>query len=236
MTRRSSVITLHWVVVMLILTMIKRGRVYPVGVVVVCGCRRTLGQHHAGQRPDGQTRIETFAPAAPRLSVDAPHPSHSYGALNHCCRVPIAGAAAALSGCLGDAVGDAKRRHFSWAVPLLAAHRPVRQRAASDHAKTHAQMAVISGFTTYLPKRRTVLKTGHWAMVPLLVWFVLVTPDDVLPFGPTAFQIYSILALVFVAICLLWTADYLRCGLASRPGPKLPIWARYVHQGLHKYL
>jgi len=84
--------------------------------------------------------------------------------------------------------------------------------------------------------RRTALKILHWSMVPLLIWFILVTPEDVLPFGPTAFQIHSILALIFVTLCLLWTADYLRCGLASRPGPKLPPWARKLHQFLHKAL
>ena len=97
-------------------------------------------------------------------------------------------------------------------------------------------MALIAALSRRLPGRRAALKVLHWAMVPLLVWFVLVTPDDVLPFGPTAFQIHSILALVFVTLCLLWTADYLRRGLASRPGPKLPPWARILHQVMHKAL
>ena len=87
-----------------------------------------------------------------------------------------------------------------------------------------------------LPKRRSALKLLHWAMVPLLIWFVLVTPDDVLPFGQTAFQVHSILALIFVTMCLLWTADYMRRGLASRPGPKLGPKARVIHQLLHKAL
>ena len=87
-----------------------------------------------------------------------------------------------------------------------------------------------------LPKRRSALKVLHWAMVPLLIWFVLVTPDDVLPFGQTAFQVHSILALIFVTMCLLWTADYMRRGLASRPGPKLGPKARVIHQLLHKAL
>ena len=78
----------------------------------------------------------------------------------------------------------------------------------------------------YLPKRRTALKVMHWSMVPLLIWFILVTPSDVLPFGPRAFQFHSMLGLLFVTLCLLWTADYMRRGLASRPGPKLPPWAR----------
>ena len=86
------------------------------------------------------------------------------------------------------------------------------------------------------PTRRTALKVLHWSMVPLLIWFILVTPEDVLPFGPRAFQAHSMLALVFVTLCLLWTADYLRRGLASRPGPKLRGWARPLHQWLHKAL
>lgn len=85
----------------------------------------------------------------------------------------------------------------------------------------------------FLPRRRTWLKIMHWSMLPLLVWFVLVTPEDVVPLGPTAFQIHSILALVFVSLCLMWFADTMRRGLASRPGPKLRGWARRVHRGLH---
>ncbi|MEP3688463.1 MAG: cytochrome b/b6 domain-containing protein [Sulfitobacter dubius] len=86
------------------------------------------------------------------------------------------------------------------------------------------------------PHRRSALKVLHWSMVPLLIWFILVTPADVLPFGRTAFRIHSLLGLVFVTACLLWTADYLRQGLASRPGPKLPPWARRAHQWMHKAL
>jgi len=95
---------------------------------------------------------------------------------------------------------------------------------------------MFTALKPYLPHRRTFLKVLHWLMVPLLIWFILVTPDDVVPLGPKAFQFHSILALVFVTLCLLWTADYLHKGLASRPGPKLPPWARRLHQGLHKAL
>lgn len=87
-----------------------------------------------------------------------------------------------------------------------------------------------------IPKRRTALKVLHWSVVPLLIWFLLVTPDDVLPFGPRAFQAHSILALIFVTMCLIWTADYLRRGLAGRPGPKLSPRARMMHQAMHKAL
>lgn len=85
-----------------------------------------------------------------------------------------------------------------------------------------------------LPRRRTALKWVHWTMVPLIIWFVIVTPEVALAMGGrTAFLIHSNLALFFVTLSLLWTADMLRRGLASRPGPKLPPWARRVHRGMH---
>lgn len=85
------------------------------------------------------------------------------------------------------------------------------------------------------PSRRSVLKVVHWSMVPLMIWFVLVTPELALNFGGrTAFLVHSNVALLFVTICLLWTADYWRRGLASRPGPKLTGWARVFHQAVHK--
>lgn len=87
-----------------------------------------------------------------------------------------------------------------------------------------------------LPHRRSALKWLHWSLIPLLVWFVFVTPSDVLKFGQWAFQVHSVLGLIFVSLTLLWTADYLRRGLASRPGPKLRGWARRLHPILHKTL
>ena len=88
----------------------------------------------------------------------------------------------------------------------------------------------------FLPHRRTWLKFSHALMIPLLVWFVFVTPDDVVPFGPTAFQIHSTLALIFVTISLIWVADYLRRGLAGRPGPKLGPRARVFHWWVHRII
>ncbi|KIN71582.1 cytochrome b561 [Sulfitobacter guttiformis] len=87
--------------------------------------------------------------------------------------------------------------------------------------------------TRYKPHRRKVLKWMHGLMIPLFVWFLLVTPDVVVPMGKGWFALHSNLALVFVSICLWWTADVMRRGLASRPGPKLPQWARLVHRPLH---
>lgn len=86
---------------------------------------------------------------------------------------------------------------------------------------------------TRLPARRTALKWLHWIMVPLFIWFLLVQPKDVIPFGPSAFQAHSILALIFVSLSLLWFADLMRRGLASRPGPKLKGRLRTLHRGLH---
>ena len=84
-----------------------------------------------------------------------------------------------------------------------------------------------------LPTRRTALKWLHWIMVPLFIWFLLVQPDDVTPFGPRAFQAHSMLALIFVSLSLLWFADLLRRGLASRPGPKLTGRLRILHRAMH---
>lgn len=86
------------------------------------------------------------------------------------------------------------------------------------------------------PHRRTALKWLHWSMLPLLIWFFVVQPEDVRPIGPWAFRFHSVLGLIFVSLALLWTADYLRRGLASRPGPKLPPWARLIHKVMHRVI
>lgn len=81
-----------------------------------------------------------------------------------------------------------------------------------------------------------MLKALHWVMVPLFIWFLLVKPKDVTPFGPAAFQAHSILALIFVSLSLLWLADMMRRGLASRPGPMLKGWLRPFHSWMHRIL
>ncbi|MGR3483930.1 MAG: cytochrome B [Paracoccaceae bacterium] len=83
------------------------------------------------------------------------------------------------------------------------------------------------------PHKRAVLKAVHLAIIPLFAWFVLVTPEDVLPFGRTAFLVHSNLALLFVILSLGWFAWYLRAGLMGRPGPKLGPRARRLHRVLH---
>ena len=88
----------------------------------------------------------------------------------------------------------------------------------------------------YLPARRTWLKALHWSMVPLMIWFVLITPADVARFGAFWVRFHSVMGLIFVSLALLWSVDYWRRGLASRPGPKLPPLARGIHYWLHRII
>lgn len=102
--------------------------------------------------------------------------------------------------------------------------------------RTASSDGITARIFAALPQRRTTLKWLHWTMLPLLIWFVLVQPKDVVPIGRWAFLIHSNLAVVFVSISLFWTADLMRRGLASRPGPKLPLWAKRTHQIMHKVI
>lgn len=87
-----------------------------------------------------------------------------------------------------------------------------------------------------LPHRRTVLKWLHWGLLPFFVWFLFADPEVLRRMGPRVFQFHSIMGLGFVSLALAWTAFYLRRGLLSRPGPKLPGWARRVHRVMHHAL
>lgn len=103
-------------------------------------------------------------------------------------------------------------------------------------ARQNAGMSMRLALARRLPARRVALKWLHWGILPLFIWFLLVTPDDVRPFGPRAFQAHSTLALIFVTLSLLWFAGLLRRGLASRPGPKLTGRLRVLHRALHLVL
>ena len=52
--------------------------------------------------------------------------------------------------------------------------------------------------------------------------------------GSWGFWLHSNLALLFVVLCLLWTADFLWRGLATTRTPKLPEWAKRVHWWMHR--
>ena len=87
-----------------------------------------------------------------------------------------------------------------------------------------------------LPHRRTRLKILHATTIPLFVWFMFVTPEDVNAIGPWAFQVHSVFGLIFVSFALIWTIAHVRKGLLGRPGPKLGPRQKRFHQALHKTL
>ena len=89
-------------------------------------------------------------------------------------------------------------------------------------------------FPARLPARRTVLKVVHWLMVPLTVWFLVVGPPQAHALGPWGFPLHSNLALLFVGLCLAWTADFVWRGLATTRTPKLGPLARRVHWWMHR--
>lgn len=88
----------------------------------------------------------------------------------------------------------------------------------------------------FSPNKRTLVKLLHGVTIPLFVWFMLVTPEDVNRIGRWAFHVHSFLGLIFVSFALFWTATYLKRGLVGRPGPKLGPRAKRAHQVLHKTL
>ena len=88
-----------------------------------------------------------------------------------------------------------------------------------------------------LPARRTVVKWLHLAMIPLVVWFVIATPDFVRwLWGPRGNEINSDIALLFVTLALVWCADSFVRGMVGRPGPKLSLRLKTFHRVLHRAL
>ncbi len=94
----------------------------------------------------------------------------------------------------------------------------------------------MAGIRKYLPHRRTGLKLLHAAMIPLMIWFTVIQPADVARFGVFWVDLHSVFGLIFVSLALIWSVDYFCRGLASRPGPKLPPWARMTHYWLHRVI
>lgn len=86
------------------------------------------------------------------------------------------------------------------------------------------------------PHRRTRLKVLHAVVFPLALFFTLFDAGDNLPATSGVLRFTSILALIFSTAALIWMIDSLLNGMASRPGPKLPGWARRVHWWMHRAL
>jgi len=86
------------------------------------------------------------------------------------------------------------------------------------------------------PHRRTRLKILHFVLFPLALFFTIFDAGDNLPATAGVLRFTSILALIFVTAATVMTFDAMLHGMASRPGPKLPPWARRVHWWLHRAL
>ena len=87
-----------------------------------------------------------------------------------------------------------------------------------------------------LPRRRTVLKAVHWASFFLILYFFLVEPEENRADPSGALSTHAGVGLLLALVTLVWFAQFLRQGLASRPGPKLPGVARKVYVPMHKTL
>ena len=95
----------------------------------------------------------------------------------------------------------------------------------------------MSALTRRLPARRTYVRWLHLAMIPLVFWFVIATPSFVHRlWGGRGDDINSDIALVFVTLALIWSADVMVRGMAGRPGPKLSPRLKRFHWWLHRVL
>ena len=88
----------------------------------------------------------------------------------------------------------------------------------------------------HLPRRRTVLKVLHWVSFFLILYFFLVEPEENKADPGGALSTHAGVGLMLALVTLVWFVQFLRQGLASRPGPKLPGPARRIFVPLHKAL
>ena len=100
-----------------------------------------------------------------------------------------------------------------------------------------ATSSIMRRISRRLPARRIVTKWLHLAMIPLVFWFVIATPEFVQRmFGPDGHELNSDIALLFVTLTLIWTVDVFFRGLLGRPGPKLSPRLKTFHRILHRAL
>ncbi|KXF90874.1 cytochrome b [Phaeobacter inhibens] len=84
--------------------------------------------------------------------------------------------------------------------------------------------------------RRSALKWLHWLSLALIVYFYLVEPEENSATPRLALATHAGVGLILALVVLIWTAIYLRKGLAGRAGPKLPGWAKRFHGLNHRVL
>lgn len=77
--------------------------------------------------------------------------------------------------------------------------------------------------------KRTVLKWLHWTTALLILYFFLVEPEDVRDLGAKALATHAGVGAILGVIVGIWFLSFLKNGLISKPGPKLPPWARKTH-------
>ena len=87
-----------------------------------------------------------------------------------------------------------------------------------------------------MPDRRTTLKWLHWLSFGLILYFYLVEPDEDRTDPGGTLSTHAGVGLLLAILVAVWTIIFLRKGLASRPGPKLPATARRIHPIMHKAL
>lgn len=76
---------------------------------------------------------------------------------------------------------------------------------------------------------RTRLKWMHWITVFLILYFFVTEPEDVRRLGAAALATHAGMGALLGIIVAIWFTGFLRNGLLSKPGPKLPNWARKTH-------
>lgn len=89
--------------------------------------------------------------------------------------------------------------------------------------------------------RRTMLKWLHWSVFFLLLYFLIVEPEDIdeavsLSAQTEALATHAGMGLILALLVVIWLLSYWRDGPAGKPGPKLPPWARRVYGVLHRAL
>lgn len=84
--------------------------------------------------------------------------------------------------------------------------------------------------------RRTVIKWLHWLSAALILYFFLVEPEEIRSNPGLGLSTHAGVGLMLATATALWLVMFLFKGLAGRPGPKLPAWAKRFHRLSHKGL
>ena len=84
--------------------------------------------------------------------------------------------------------------------------------------------------------RRNLIKWLHWLSLGIIIYFFLIEPEGVRQMGAAALATHAGMGVILGLITALWVVLFLRKGLASRPGPKLPGWAKPLHGLGHRAL